>query len=119
VAVTIAASIALAACSTDGAKLATAGPDCGSQQPRQPPGGKVVECLSRAFADGTVAQGQIVFSTIEGDPIPVTYRVRDRGIVEVSADYTHDRYGSEGVKNYRCATAVWLDSMRFAGCKAT
>jgi len=115
-AVTIAAGVALAACSSSGASPAMTSLDCGRQQQRQPAGGQVVECLSHAFANGRAAHGQIELFTIEGDPVPVTFQIRGRGTVEVTADWTRDRYGSKGVEHYRCNSEVWLHATDFARC---
>lgn len=67
-------------------------------------------CFWEAYEQHRPAEFKSTITTIEGDPIPMTYRVLADGTVEVTIDSTADKFGSGKVSIYDCTELIRVDA---------
>ena len=67
-------------------------------------------CFWEAYEQHRPAEFKVTITTIEGDPIPMTYRVLADGTVEVTIDSTADKFGSGKVSVYDCPELIRVDT---------
>jgi hypothetical protein len=67
------------------------------------------ECFWAAYQQRRPAEFRTTQSTIEGDPITFTYRIRTDGAVEVIVDSSQDTFSNRGIAVLDCHDLVRLD----------
>jgi hypothetical protein len=93
--------------------------DCGSFHLEQGEG--LPDSALRCFIDGVAAGHPVQLEetrlTVEGDPIPVTYRADVHGRVEVIIDSRRDNFGNQIISRQTCTGPVRVQGrLSFARC---
>ena len=71
------------------------------------------ECFWAAYEQRRPAEFRTTRPTIEGDPITLTYRIREGGVVEVIIDSRQDTFSNRGITFLECRELVRLDDLVF------